>query len=66
MRLLGVRGLIVTCLDQQCGHQTIFSVDDYADDIEVPSFVEWSVLSAAANESMHGPTGKKCRLCRRN
>ena len=45
MRLLGVRGLIVTCLDQLCGHQTIFSVDDYADEIEVPSFVPRMVCS---------------------
>jgi hypothetical protein len=45
MRLLGVRGLIVTCLDQLCGHQTIFSVDDYADEIEVPSFVPRMVFA---------------------
>ena len=45
MRLLGVRGLIVTCLDQQCRHQTILSVDDYPDDVEVPSFVPRMVCS---------------------
>ena len=38
MRLLGVRGLAVSCLNQDCRHQTVISVDDYADEIEVPSF----------------------------
>jgi hypothetical protein len=45
MRLLGVRGLIVTCLDQQCRHQSIVSVDDYADEIEVPAFAPRMVCS---------------------
>ncbi len=39
MRQLGVRGLIVSCPNPQCRHDTIFSADDYADKIEVPSFV---------------------------
>jgi len=38
MRELGVRGLAVYCLNPACRHQTVISADDYADDIEVPSF----------------------------
>jgi len=38
MRELGVRGLAVYCLNHPCRHQTVISADDYADDIEVPSF----------------------------
>jgi hypothetical protein len=38
MRELGVRGLAVSCLNHGCWHETVISVDDYADDIEVPSF----------------------------
>jgi hypothetical protein len=38
MRELGVRGLAVACLNHACRHETVISVDDYADDIEVSSF----------------------------
>jgi hypothetical protein len=38
MRELGVRGLAVYCLNHACRHQTIISADDYADEIEIPSF----------------------------
>ncbi len=38
IRQLGVRGLLVSCLNPQCRHEETFSVDDYADEIEVPSF----------------------------
>ena len=38
MRQLGVRGLIVSCLDQECRHEVILGVDDYADGVEVPAF----------------------------
>jgi hypothetical protein len=38
MRHLGVRGLAVHCLNPKCRHQTVFSADDYPDDVEVPSF----------------------------
>jgi hypothetical protein len=38
MRHLGVRGLAVHCLNPQCRHQAVFSVDDYPDEIPVPSF----------------------------
>jgi hypothetical protein len=38
IRQLGVRGLIVSCRNPQCRHEATMSVDDYADEIEVPSF----------------------------
>jgi hypothetical protein len=38
VRELGVRGLAVSCLNHACRHEAVISVDDYADDIEVPSF----------------------------
>jgi hypothetical protein len=38
MRELGVRGVLVSCLNHECRHQAVFSADDYADEIEVPSF----------------------------
>jgi hypothetical protein len=38
MRELGVRGLAVHCLNHARRHQTVIGVDDYADEIEVPSF----------------------------
>jgi hypothetical protein len=38
MREMGVRGLAVYCLNHACRHQTVISADDYAGDIEVPSF----------------------------
>jgi hypothetical protein len=38
MREQDVRGLAVQCLNHACRHQTIISADDYAGDIEVPSF----------------------------
>jgi hypothetical protein len=38
MRHLGVRGLAVHCLNPQCRHQTVFSADDYPDEVPVPSF----------------------------
>jgi hypothetical protein len=38
MRELGVRGLAVHCLNHACRHQAVIGVDDYADDIEAPSF----------------------------
>jgi hypothetical protein len=38
LRQLGVRGLLVKCLDPKCRYEAIFGVDDYPDEIEVPSF----------------------------
>ena len=33
-----MRGLAVYCLNPSCRHETVIGVDDYVDDIEVPSF----------------------------
>jgi hypothetical protein len=38
MRHLGVRGLAVHCLSQNCRHEIVFSADDYPDEVEVASF----------------------------
>jgi hypothetical protein len=45
LRQLGVRGLLVQCLDPQCGHETTIGVDDYPDEIELPSFALRTVCS---------------------
>ena len=38
LRQLGVRGLLLVCLDPHCRHESTMSVDDYPDAIELPSF----------------------------
>jgi hypothetical protein len=45
LRQLGVRGLIVACLDPSCRHETTKGVDDYSDEVEVPSFIARMVCS---------------------
>jgi hypothetical protein len=46
MRRLGVRGLVVSCLNPECRHETVISVDDYADDVPVPWFGAHMVCTA--------------------
>jgi hypothetical protein len=38
MRELGVRGLMVSCLNPQCLHQERIDVRGYSDDVPVPYF----------------------------
>jgi hypothetical protein len=38
MRQLGARGLAVYCINPLCRHQSVFSADDYPDEVPVPSF----------------------------
>jgi predicted DNA-binding ribbon-helix-helix protein len=38
LRQLGVRGLLLVCVDPKCHHETTMSVDNYPDQIELPSF----------------------------
>ena len=38
MRALGVRGLLVSCLNHTCRYEIAICVDRYADNIAVPSF----------------------------
>jgi hypothetical protein len=45
LRQLGVRGLLLVCLDPNCRHEATFGVDDYADEIELPSFAPRMVCS---------------------
>jgi hypothetical protein len=46
MRRLGVRGLAVYCLNHNCRHETVISVDDYADNVPVPWFGPHMVCTA--------------------
>ena len=50
MRELGVRGLSVHCLNPKCQHDAMFSVDDYADEIEVTSFPPRMVCSKCGSD----------------
>ena len=45
LRQLGVRGLLLICVDPKCRHEATMSVDDYADAIELPSFAPRMVCS---------------------
>lgn len=49
MRDLGVRVLAISCLNPDCQHQTVLSVDDYPDDLSVPSFGPRSRKGAHSN-----------------
>jgi hypothetical protein len=59
IRQLGVRGLLVTCLDPQCRHEAIFSAEDYADEIEVPSFAPRLVCSKCGGKVELRPNWKE-------
>jgi hypothetical protein len=37
LRQLGVRGLLLVCVDPKCRHEATMSMDDYPDAIELPS-----------------------------
>jgi len=45
LRQLGVRGLLVICVDPKCRREATMRVDDYADAIELPSFAPRMVCS---------------------
>ena len=59
LRQLGVRGLLVICLDSQCRHEETMSVDDYADEIEVPSFAPRTVCSKCGGKVEVRPNWKE-------
>jgi hypothetical protein len=52
IRQLGVRGLTISCLNPKCRHEAIFSADDYADEIEVPSFAPRMECSKCGSKSV--------------
>ena len=52
MRHLGVRGLAVHCLNAKCGHEAVFSADDYPDDAEVASFQSRMTCNECGSESV--------------
>ena len=35
MRASGVRGLLIVCSDYRCGHSTVISADEWADDVRL-------------------------------
>jgi hypothetical protein len=52
LRQLGVRGLLLVCLDPKCRHEQTMSVDDYADEIEIPSFAPRMTCSKCGSERL--------------
>jgi transcription elongation factor Elf1 len=59
IRQLGVRGLIISCLNPQCRHEAIFSAEDYADEVEVPSFAARIVCSKCGERVEVRPNWKE-------
>jgi hypothetical protein len=59
IRQLGVRGLVISCLNPQCRHEAIFSAEDYADEIEVPSFAARIVCSKCGERVEARPNWKE-------
>ena len=59
IRQLGVRGLIVSCRNPQCRHEATMSVDDYADEIEVPSFAPRMVCAKCGGKVDVRPNWKE-------
>ena len=59
IRQLGVRGLLLTCLNQQCRHEATMSVDDYADEVELPSFAPRIVCSQCGGKVAVRPNWKE-------
>jgi hypothetical protein len=62
LRQLGVRGLLVICLDPQCRHEATMSVDDYADEIEVPSFAARMMCSKCGGKVEVRPNWKEMKV----
>ena len=50
LRQLGVRGLLLVCVDPKCHHETTMSVDDYPDAIELPSFAPRMTCSSCGGK----------------
>ena len=63
MRQLGVRGLLVLCLNPQCRHEETMSVDDYPDAIELPSFAPRMACSRCGGKRITvRPNWKEMRI----
>jgi predicted DNA-binding ribbon-helix-helix protein len=52
LRQLGVRGLLLICLDRKCRHEATMGVDDYPDEIELPSFAPRMVCSKCGGKQI--------------
>jgi hypothetical protein len=59
LRQLGVRGLLLVCLDPNCRHEATMSVDDYADEVELPSFAPRMVCSNCGGKVEVRPNWKE-------
>jgi hypothetical protein len=59
LRQLGVRGLLLICLDPKCRHEATMSVDDYADEIELPSFAPRMACSQCGGKVAVRPNWKE-------
>ena len=62
LRQLGVRGLLACCLNPQCAHEETFGVDDYADQIELPSFSPRMVCSNCGGKVEVRPNWKEMAI----
>jgi hypothetical protein len=51
MRELGVRRLLVSCLNHTCRHEVVFDVSNYPDDTEVSSFVRRMICSKCGGQN---------------
>ena len=64
LRQLGVRGLLLICLDPKCRHEATMGVDDYADEIELPSFAPRMACSQCGGKVAVRPNWKEMRQSR--
>jgi predicted DNA-binding ribbon-helix-helix protein len=59
LRQLGVRGLLLVCFDPKCRHEATFGVNDFADEIELPSFAPRMVCSKCGGKVQVRPNRKE-------
>jgi hypothetical protein len=59
LRQLGVRGLLVCCVNSQCRHEATLGVDDHADEIELPSFAPRMVCNKCGGKVDVRPNWKE-------
>jgi len=50
MRELGVQRLLVSCLNQACGHEVVFDVSSYPGDMEIRSLARRMICSKCGGE----------------
>jgi hypothetical protein len=62
LRQLGVRGVVLSCLAPRCRHEESFSVDDYPDEVEVPSFAARAVCTQCGGAVEARPNWNEMRI----